>query len=170
MFSDDFAICGRCSALFRPILGQELCEKCLVTETEHMETVERAVNSGIRTIPELVDATGIPRRELQRLLRQMPSLRNQVFTDKTCVRCKNEQAQIGFDICLPCRQILFEAFQKQSKKISENIKAEIKELNSPGKLTKSKGVASVASSLKDRRTQSFTKRHVPRFISDKVEE
>ena len=170
MFSDDFAICSRCSALFRPVLGQELCEKCLVIETEHMEAVERAVLSGTRTISELVDATGFPRRELQRLLRKMPSIRNQVFTDKTCVRCKTELAQIGFDICLPCRQVLFEAFQKQSKKISEQIQLEVKEQNSPGKLTKFRGIASVVGDLKDRRTQSFAQRHVPRRRPDTTEE
>lgn len=159
--SDDFAVCARCSTLFRPTLGQEWCEKCILEDAEQVEQIERAVAQGYKTLDEITERTGIKRRDIERVLKHLPLVRDEIVTNKKCARCRTNESQVGFDLCLPCRQALFEAFGTMSKQISKQIyQDKYRQVEHVTKVAK--GLENAASGIDRRREQTFTSRVKPR--------
>lgn len=148
--------------LFRPTLGQEWCEKCILQDVDHVERVEQAIAEGYKLLAEIVERTGLKQREIERVLRHLPLVRDEVVTGRSCARCRTNDAQVGFDICLPCRQSLFEAFGKMSKQISKQMVEE--RLHPPPPVTKvAKGLENAASGIERRRDRNFSNRAGSRY-------
>ncbi len=111
MKSSNVVTCPRCGKLFSHMPGKSLCVECLLIEDRNQAIIETAVERhkklSARAISEF---TGLPIKDVQRIVRHSPSLRHLVDARELCTRCGELKAERGSDFCLSCRFDLYRAF------------------------------------------------------------
>lgn len=115
--------CDDCGKLYADIWGKRWCVRCDELREQRIERIENAITGAMkRTISEIAEFTGIPEREVRRLVTAIPSLNWAVDFQEQCVRCRKEPAQPGSEFCLECRMELHERFEEVARELETEVR------------------------------------------------
>lgn len=115
--------CDDCGKLYADIWGKRWCVHCDDLREKRIELIENAITGAMRrTVSEIAEFTGIPEREVRRLVSSTGALSWAVDFQEPCVRCRKEPAQPGSEFCLECRMELHERFEEVARELESEVR------------------------------------------------
>jgi hypothetical protein len=108
--------CNNCGSIVVLPSGQRECGPCATRRLDVLDRVEQVIaEQGCDDAATIARETGLPEKEVTRVIRESPWLKSLVRTDTPCKMCRRRPVKTGSDYCPECRSLLNDAFGRAAE-------------------------------------------------------